>query len=295
MDTVKAPRTSAYDAGKGKEAFCLLLCVCFRFVSDSFPACSCLTKFVRPLFYIHEFNAREQVLKKKTPPPFYTATVLALPSHPHTHMLRATPRRFARGLAFGRRPHVRPPPPPPPPSFVTQSGVPELSLFSVVGANMVVHAFWQDRRWQPFMHRHFVLSLESVRRRRWHTMITSAFSQLSPSHLLTNMVMLSFFGLSLPRRLGVPAFATLYLAGSVVSSSAWLAEQQTLRDRTSALRERAEIQAAGCVGASGAVAACVTGACVLDPGRRVYLFFLVPIPAIGFAGWRLDRASDPDT
>jgi len=200
------------------------------------------------------------------------------------HMLRATPRCFARGLAFGRRPHVRPPPPPPPPSFVTQSGVPELSLFSVVGANMVVHAFWQDRRWQPFMHRHFVLSLESVRRRRWHTMITSAFSQLSPSHLLTNMVMLSFFGLSLPRRLGVPAFATLYLAGSVVSSSAWLAEQQTLRDRTSALRERAEIQAAGCVGASGAVAACVTGACVLDPGRRVYLFFLVPIPAIGFAG-----------
>jgi len=134
------------------------------------------------------------------------------------------------------------------------------------------------------MHRHFVLSLESVRRRRWHTMITSAFSQLSPSHLLTNMVMLSFFGLSLPRRLGVPAFATLYLAGSVVSSSAWLAEQQTLRDRTSALRERAEIQAAGCVGASGAVAACVTGACILDPGRRVYLFFLVPIPAIGFAG-----------
>jgi len=218
-----------------------------------------------------------------------------LPSHPHTHMLRATPRRFARGLAFGRRPHVRPPPPPPPPSFVTQSGVPELSLFSVVGANMVVHAFWQDRRWQPFMHRHFVLSLESVRRRRWHTMITSAFSQLSPSHLLTNMVMLSFFGLSLPRRLGVPAFATLYLAGSVVSSSAWLAEQQTLRDRTSALRERAEIQAAGCVGASGAVAACVTGACILDPGRRVYLFFLVPIPAIGFAGWRLDRASDPET
>ena len=62
-----------------------------------------------------------------------------------------------------------------------------------------------------------------------------------------------------------------------------------------ALRERAEIQAAGCVGASGAVAACVTGACVLDPGRRVYLFFLVPIPAIGFAGWRLDRASDPET
>ena len=96
--------------------------------------------------------------------------------------------------------------------------------------------------------------------------------------------MLGMFGRELPRRLGIGGFAALYLSGSLCSSSAWLAEQNLAASRATSYVERARIHAEGCVGASGAVAACVMGACVLDPLRRIYLFFVIPMPAIVFAG-----------
>ena len=96
--------------------------------------------------------------------------------------------------------------------------------------------------------------------------------------------MLGMFGRELPRRLGIGGFAALYLSGSLCSSSAWLAEQNLAASRATSYVERARIYGEGCVGASGAVAACVMGACVLDPLRRIYLFFVIPMPAIVFAG-----------
>ena len=96
--------------------------------------------------------------------------------------------------------------------------------------------------------------------------------------------MLGMFGRELPRRLGIGGFAALYLSGSLCSSSAWLAEQNLAASRATSYVERARIHGEGCVGASGAVAACVMGACVLDPFRRIYLFFVIPMPAIVFAG-----------
>ena len=53
-----------------------------------------------------------------------------------------------RHLAFGR-----PPPPPPPPP----DPLPELVLGTVIAANLAVFGVWHDRRWQPWMERHFVL------------------------------------------------------------------------------------------------------------------------------------------
>ena len=83
-----------------------------------------------------------------------------------------------RHLAFGR-----PPPPPPPPP----DPLPELVLGTVIAANLAVFGVWHDRRWQPWMERHFVLSLGGLmHERRWHTMVTNAFSQLQPGHLFAN-------------------------------------------------------------------------------------------------------------
>ena len=181
-----------------------------------------------------------------------------------------------RHLAFGRPPPPAPPPPDP---------LPELVLGTVIAANLAVFGIWHDRRWQPWMERHFVLTLGGLmHERRWHTMVTNAFSQLQPGHLVANMLMLGMFGRELPRRLGIGGFAALYLSGSLCSSSAWLAEQNLAASRATSYVERARIHGEGCVGASGAVAACVMGACVLDPLRRIYLFFVIPMPAAVFAG-----------
>ena len=98
-------------------------------------------------------------------------------------MLRRLSRRLLlhgarRHLAFGRPPPPAPPPPDP---------LPELVLGTVIAANLAVFGIWHDRRWQPWMERHFVLSLGGLmHERRWHTMVTNAFSQLQPGHLFAN-------------------------------------------------------------------------------------------------------------
>ena len=147
-----------------------------------------------------------------------------------------------RHLAFGR-----PPPPPPPPP----DPLPELVLGTVIAANLAVFGVWHDRRWQPWMERHFVLSLGGLmHERRWHTMVTNAFSQLQPGHLFANMLMLGMFGRELPRRLGIGGFAALYLSGSLCSSSAWLAEQNLAASRATTYAERARIRADGALAAA---------------------------------------------
>ena len=94
--------------------------------------------------------------------------------------------------------------------------LPELVLGTVIAANLAVFGVWHDRRWQPWMERHFVLSLGGLmHERRWHTMVTNAFSQLQPGHLFANSK-----SPATSRHLRAPA-ATLRAARPRLSACNW--------------------------------------------------------------------------
>ena len=181
-------------------------------------------------------------------------------------------------------------PPPPDP-------LPELVLGTVIAANLAVFGVWHELAggslgWSALRS---VAGRAHARAALAHD-VTNAFSQLQPGHrwscerVLASSslgaysricLMLGMFGRELPRRLGIGGFAALYLSGSLCSSSAWLAGAEPRGVARNVVRRARAHHGEGCVGASGAVAACVMGACVLDPLRRIYRDFVIPMPAMG--------------
>jgi rhomboid-like protein len=74
-------------------------------------------------------------------------------------------------------------------------------LYSIIGINATVFGMWQysinDRQNFRFMHNNFTVSADGVfRQKKFHTLITSVFSQKDAFHLFANMFTLYFFGKS---------------------------------------------------------------------------------------------------
>jgi membrane associated rhomboid family serine protease len=106
--------------------------------------------------------------------------------------------------------------------------------------------------------------------RQYHRVITSAFLHAGPLHLLVNMLTLFFFAPYLEAQyLGTQKFLIVYFV-SLVAGSAW------------AILERHDEPDYAAVGASGAVSGVLAGFSLFEPFQLIYLFALLPIPAIVF-------------
>ncbi len=109
-----------------------------------------------------------------------------------------------------------------------------------------------------------------LRRKEYYRIITSCFLHGDPMHLLFNMVTLFFFGPALEHLMGTGNFAVLYF-GSQLG-----AEAVTIWFKRRNLDYRS-------LGASGAVSGVVVGFSLYAPFSLLYIFGLIPIPAILFA------------
>lgn len=110
-----------------------------------------------------------------------------------------------------------------------------------------------------------------VRRREYHTLVSSGFVHKDLGHLLLNMVTYWFFAFQLERRIGGVAFALLYIVALVLSEiTTWVKHRQDPRY--------------GSLGASGAIAAVLFASIVYFPQQTLFILPIpVPIPAPLFA------------
>jgi membrane associated rhomboid family serine protease len=106
-----------------------------------------------------------------------------------------------------------------------------------------------------------------LRRREYHTVVTSALVHADLPHLIFNMVTFYFFAFPLERYIGSMAFLVLYLAGLVISHAGTYWKQHRNPDYA-------------CLGASGAISAVLFAAIVYFPEQRIFILPIpIPIPA----------------
>lgn len=145
--------------------------------------------------------------------------------------------------------------------------------WTVVALNTLVFVLWQiGAVLAPLgglMERNFLVSIDGVLDGAPWTLVTSAFSQFSLLHYLTNMLTLVMFGRDVERVVGPWSYLHLYLAGGLVASLGHLVYSVVTLDGTPAL------------GASGAVMSVLVVSTVLFPWRMVVVFFL-PMPQAMF-------------
>ncbi|HVY48112.1 MAG TPA: rhomboid family intramembrane serine protease [Minicystis sp.] len=102
-------------------------------------------------------------------------------------------------------------------------------------------------------------------------LLTAGWLHGGVGHLAFNMLTLWFFADPVQRALGAPAFVALYVSAVVVAFV------------PTTLRHMHE-PGYGTIGASGAVAAVMFSAILLEPRLRLFLFFIpIPVPALVFA------------
>ncbi|CAI5701062.1 unnamed protein product [Peronospora effusa] len=140
----------------------------------------------------------------------------------------------------------------------------------LIGANTIVFGLWRvsfrHAKLHEFMWRHFASSYDAVVfGKRFHTLLTSAFSHLTFPHFGINMFMLWEFGphVLAPKLLSLEKFMALYLTSAMTSSA--------LSALISKLRGNGRVFS---VGASGAVSAVFTVSCLLFPDKRLLLYGL---------------------
>ncbi|MEO7327633.1 MAG: rhomboid family intramembrane serine protease [Minicystis sp.] len=137
------------------------------------------------------------------------------------------------------------------------------------------------------LQRALILSPFLVRRGQVHRLLTSGWVHADVSHLLFNMVSLYLFAEPVLRALGATLFLTLYVSAVVMASI-----PTTLRH----MRDPKY----GSLGASGAVAAVMFSAILLNPRMKLYLMVLpIPLPAplfavgyLAYSAYRSYRAGD---
>ena len=160
---------------------------------------------------------------------------------------------------------------------------PRTVVWGLIGANLVVFGMWQfvDRR---FMADNFMVSVNSLMSGRIHTVVTSAFSQMSFNHLAPNMLGLYFFGTEIAQIFGGRWLLNLYLAGAIAGSLGHVAYSAFVVPWIEGIPQNRfnARYTASALGASGAVNAIVLLQILLFPTRTIMVNFFIPVPAALF-------------
>lgn len=147
--------------------------------------------------------------------------------------------------------------------------LPLVNIFIVI--NVAVFLLWHFSGLPlEFMGDNFLVSWDALAAGRYWVLITSVFSHNQFLHLLINMLVLKSFGSILLPVLGRGSFFRFYIVAGVISS---LSHAIT----SNFLMHAPEMPA---LGASGSIAGLVLVFSLLFPKERIFIFGLIPIPAI---------------
>ena len=138
-------------------------------------------------------------------------------------------------------------------------------------ATIVVVSLAGLYRWPALIERNVLRPHGLAQRGDYHTLVSSGFIHADLAHLLFNGFTFWAFGFGLERRLGTPAFVTLYAVGLLSSSIAtWLIHRRQPNYAS--------------LGASGAILAVLFASIVATPTASIFILPIpVPIPAPLFA------------
>ena len=140
--------------------------------------------------------------------------------------------------------------------------------FAIIVANVIYSMFGFSN--SQFFEANYLRVEEIVNKNQWHRVLTSGFLHVGPGHLLLNMLTLFFFGPYLEIRLLGPLNYLLVYFTALIAGSVWAILENYKRPDYSA------------VGASGAVSGVLISYCLFEPFSMIYLFMVLPIPAIVF-------------
>lgn len=161
---------------------------------------------------------------------------------------------------------------------------------ALIALNVAIFLLWNlpSAVSARFMEANFAVSWNAVVEGRWWVLLTAVFSHFLLWHILLNMLVLLSFGPPVEAVLGTRRFLQFYLIAGLVSSlmhcavSHWVLGQD-------------EVPA---VGASGAIVGVLLLFALMFPRQRIYIFGLIPIPAlwgaavlVGFDVWGLLQQS----
>jgi rhomboid-like protein len=132
---------------------------------------------------------------------------------------------------------------------------------------------WHFSTNPTFVENNFLVSWDALQEGRYWVLLTSVFSHNMFLHLLINMYVLMSFGSLLEQVLGPKRFLRFYLTAGIISSL------------THALASAFILHEPGlpALGASGAIAGLVLLFALMFPRQKLYLFGLIPLPALGGA------------
>ncbi|GLT25179.1 hypothetical protein SLA2020_003250 [Shorea laevis] len=171
-------------------------------------------------------------------------------------------------------------------------------VLGLLVSNVAVFLLWRIAD-QKFMMNNFTISVENFKSGRLHTLITSAFSHIDIEHIVSNMIGLYFFGISIGNTFGPQYLLKLYLAGAIGGSVFYLVHHAYLALASKGHREwRMDPSKTPGLGASGAVNAIMLLNIFLNPMATLYFDFIIPVPAmllgvflIGKDLWRMTEGN----
>mmetsp|Transcript_26599 Transcript_26599/g.26844 ORF Transcript_26599/g.26844 Transcript_26599/m.26844 type:complete len:260 (+) Transcript_26599:233-1012(+) len=160
---------------------------------------------------------------------------------------------------------------------------PDNVIYGIIGVNVGVFGLWQwsmsDRRTFKQMTDNFMISYYGIfQKHRYHTFFTSFFSHKDTLHLLLNMFMLYMFGPEIIYLLGVRRFLMLYTSGGFISGACHVFAPLFLPK--SFPSRYSYFLYSPAMGASGAVNGIVIFHVLTYPTRILWLYFIIPIPAL---------------
>ncbi|KAF0685156.1 Aste57867_22927 [Aphanomyces stellatus] len=174
---------------------------------------------------------------------------------------------------------------------------PDHVVFGLIGVNGLVWFMWQSAdtyQRKKFMMENFMTSPMHLLSGRVHTLVTAAFSHMSPTHLGVNMLGLMFFGREVCAVLGPKRFLALYIGSAGASPSS----SHPRRSSIFTLAVASFCQAASGIfssrpsvslGASGAINAITAFSICLFPHSTILIMFVLPLPAYVAGGLFLLR------
>jgi membrane associated rhomboid family serine protease len=141
-----------------------------------------------------------------------------------------------------------------------------IALIVIIALNAIV-SYKGLEDWEFF--RKYQFNIGSIRAGEQYRMITSAFLHADIMHFAFNMITLYFFAPVVIAHLGMWAFVLVYFVSLVAGSLLTLYFHKDDYWYTA-------------IGASGAVTGVLYSSILLDPNGKIYLYFLVEMPAYVF-------------